>query len=589
LTAEQAKSLVAKIRRYMDVSLSGDWLNTIGLLADDGDAYLHAFQSDSLANYVNDNHPQYTVEKMYLDAFPRITTLDGHRYPDVEQKLTELINSGCLLVNYVGHGNTSGLSGKRVINYTGIENWRNKLYPLFVAATCEFGRFDNEALSSGELMLLNPNGGSIATLASTRYVYSSLNFDFNRNFFKELFNLTSIDDHRLGDVVRRAKNASVSSVNKRCFALLGDPALKLNIPENIVQTLSINGISVAQPLDTLKANSQITIKGCIITADSVFSGAFNGIVHFSLFDKARECKTVNNIGKDGPMIFYTQTSTLYRGKAEVKNGMFEFSFLMPRNINYQYGFGKISYYANSNDGKAASGSFTETVVGGSVPGFDDMKGPKIRLFMNDTLFRDGGITDQNPKLIAFLHDETGINTSDEGIGNNITARLSTDLLTVYNLNRYYETELGIYNKGVVNYRFINLPTGDYELLFIAYDLENNRSQATIKFRVANSAKLTIDKLYNYPNPFIETAHIYFEFNMPDTEMQIELQIFDISGRLLRSMKQALITEGYTSGEFEWDGHDANGNRMKPGIYPYRIILTSDMGQTVWQASKMVIE
>jgi hypothetical protein len=501
----------------------------------------------------------------------------------------ELINGGFLIVNYVGHGNTTGLSGERIINYTGIENWKNKLYPLFVAATCEFGRYDNDALSSGDLMLLNPKGGSIATLASTRLVYSSLNFEFNRNFFIELFNRTSIDDHRLGDVIRRAKNASASSVNKLCFALLGDPALKLNIPENIVRTLSINGISVAQPLDTLKANSKVTVKGCINAPDGRFLNDFNGIVHITVFDKARECKTINNIGNDGPMTFNTQTSTLHKGKTIIKNGEFEMSFVMPRNINYQYGFGKITFYANSDDGRAAAGSFTEIIVGGSVPDLGNTKGPGIRLFMNDTLFRDGGITDQNPKLIAYLHGETGINTSDEGIGHNITAQLSNDPFTVYNLNRYYETELGFYNKGIVNYRFTNLPVGNYELLFAAWDLENNQSQAVIKFRVIKSETLKIDNLFNYPNPFMEDTRIYFEFNVPDTEMQIELQIFDISGRLLRSMKQSFITEGYTSGKFEGDRRDAGGNRMKTGIYPYRIILTSDKGQTVWQASKMVLE
>jgi hypothetical protein len=208
--------------------------------------------------------------------------------------------------------------------------------------------------------------------------------------------------------------------------------------------------------------------------------------------------------------------------------------------------------------------------------------------MNDTLFRDGGITDQNPGLIAYLHGETGINTSEEGIGHNITAQLSSDPFTVYNLNRYYETELGMYNKGIVNYRFTNLPAGDYELLFTAWDLENNRSQESIKFRVMHSSMLKIDKLYNYPNPFVETTRIYFEFNMPDTEMQVELQIFDLSGRLLRSMKQSLFSERFTSGEFEWDRLDENGNRMNSGIYPYRIILTSEKGQTVWQSSKMAI-
>ncbi len=589
-TAVQAKEAVDKILRYIDTQVAGDWPNLMGLLADDEDVNEHMKQSETLANDVTTGHPQYTVEKLYFDAFPQKTTADGHRYPEVEQRLNNLLNKGCLLVNYIGHGNESGLSAERVVNTTSIGQWKNKLYPLFVAATCEFGRYDNDAkVTAGESVLLSPTGGGIAVLTSTRLVYSPLNFEFNRSFLRELLNRPADgDDHRLGDVLRRAKNTLDPSVNKLCFTFLGDPALKPVIPIDSVRTVSINGKLVSEPLDTLKANSNVTVKGHITGTEGQVLTGFNGIVHFSLFDKARESKTLNNDGDAVPMTFYTQTSTLYKGKTEVKNGEFEISFIMPRDINYQYGFGKISYYAYSDNGEAAAGAFEEITVGGSVPGVDDTEGPKIQLFMNDAQFRDGGITDQNPKLIAYLQDEHGINTSDEGIGHNITATLSNNPAAVYILNPYYEADLGNHNKGVVNYRFTNLPVGNYELLFTAWDLENNPSQAGIKFRVTKSTILQIDKLYNYPNPFIDNTRIYFEFNMPDTELEVELQVYDMSGRLLRSMKQSLFSTGYTSGNVEWDGLDANNNHMRPGIYPYRVILRTEKGQMVWQASKMVI-
>ena len=588
-TAEKASEAVAKIRRYMDAQSAGDWPNQIGLLADDGDTNTHTNQSETLAGYMNTQHQQYTVEKLYFDAFPRVTTADGHRYPEVELQLNNLMNSGCLLVNYIGHGNASGLSAKRVVNTTNIGQFRNKLYPLFVAATCEFGRYDNSwSVTAGESMMLTPNGGSIAVLTSTRLVYSSLNFEFTQNFFRELFTRSENDNHRLGDVVRRTKNATKEGVNKLCFTLLGNPALRLPIPTDSVQTLSINGKLVSEPLDTIKANSRVTVKGCITDMYGQILSGYNGVVYCSLFDKERERKTFNHNGDASPITFYTQTSTLFKGKTVVKDGEFELSFIVPRDINYRYGFGKISYYACSDDGTPAAGSFKEFIVGGSIHGQDNTEGPIIRLFMNDTLFRDGGITDQNPRLIALLQDESGINTSDEGIGHQITATLSHNPSKVYILNRYYEADLNAHNRGTVNYRFINLPAGDYELNFTAWNLQNYSSQANIKFRVTQSSMLQIDKLYNYPNPFSDYTRIYFEFNMPDTELQAELQIYDMTGRLLRSMKQSLYSEGFTSGEFDWDGRDANGGRVIPGIYVYRVILSTERGQMVWQTEKMVI-
>ena len=588
-TADQAKDAVNKTRRYMDATQSGDWQNYIGLLAQDGDDSLHAKDTEKLAKYIDENHPQYTVEKLYSDAFPRVATADGHRYPAVEHQLNNLLNNGCLLVNYIGHGNTSGLSEERIVNVTGIEQWRNRLYPIFVAATCQFGRYDGDFVSGGEVMLLSPHGGSIAVLAGTRLVYSSLNFDINENFINELLTHSTTDDHRLGDIVRRAKNASISGPNRLNFAFLGNPALKPAIPSANVQTVTINGIHVYEPLDPLKANSRVTVTGVITDADGNKSDDFNGVVHFTLFDKPVDRKTLNNSGNSPPVPYRTQTSTLHKGKASVHGGEFELSFVMPNNINYQYGFGKISYFAGSDDGKTfAAGTFREVIVGGSVPGTGSTEGPKIQLFMNDAHFRDGGVTDQNPLLIARLQSATGINTSNEGIGHQITATLSHDPSKVYTLNRYYETDLDSYSSGVVQYRFTNLPEGAYELWFTASDLENNRSQQSIRFNVTNSSQLQIKNLNNYPNPFTDNTRIYFEFNMPDTEIELELQIFDISGRLLRSIRQSLVSEGFTSGEFEWDRRDAGGNRLNAGIYPYRVILRTEKGQVVQESSRMVV-
>ncbi len=588
-TSEQAMDAVNKIHIYINTKVEGDWPNLMGLLADDEDNNQHTSQSESLANYVELNHPQYTIEKLYLDAFPQVATVNGHRYPEVEQRLNNLLDKGCLLVNYIGHGNEKHLAEEWVVSTATISQWKNKIYPLFVVATCEFGRYDDNAMvTAGESMVLKAQGGSIALLTSTRLVYSNLNFQLNSSFLRELLAKPEKgDEHRLGDILRRAKNALDPSVNKLCFTLLGDPALKPVIPSDSIQTVSINGKLVNEPIDTLKANAKVTVRGYVTGADGQIQTGFNGTMHFSLFDKAREAETLNNDGNAPPMTFTTQNSILYKGKTTVDNGEFEISFMMPRDINYQYGFGKMSYYAYADDG-AAAGAFEKVVVGGSESPAEDNLGPEIRLFMNDISFRDGGMTDQSPLLIAYLQDEHGINTSNEGIGHGITAVLNSNPDLTFYLNPYYEADLNSHNKGVVTYRFNDLPVGNYDLLFTAWDLENNPSQANLRFRVAKSSVLQIDKLYNYPNPFSEVTNIYFEYNMPDTEIQLELQIFDMSGRLLRSMKQSLFSPGYTSGQFHWDGHDANGNRMKAGIYPYRVILRTQTGQTVWQTSKMAI-
>jgi hypothetical protein len=587
-TSEEAQDAVNKIRKYMEHEISSDWPNIMGLLADDDDGNIHMSQSDSIAVYVTDYEPQYTIEKLYFDAFQQIPTADGHRYPEVTERLESLLNKSCFLINYIGHGNATGLSEERVVNSTSIDQWKNKIYPLFVVATCEFGRYDDQRTTAGEKLILNPNGGGIALLTSTRLVYSSQNFQFNKSFFRALFSEPFDENpYRLGDLIRLSKNASGTSINKLCFTLLGDPALKLPVPSNNIRTVSINGKAVDEPLDTLKANNKITIKAEVINKNGQRLDSFNGIVHISLFDKPREKYTLNNDGNTQPMKFETQTSLLYKGKATVRYGEFEASFIIPRDINYQFGHGKISYFAYS-ESDIASGAFNQITIGGSGDPIDDTSGPEIRLFMNDTLFRNGGITDQNPVLIALLKDESGINTSGEGIGHDITAVLSHDPSKIYTLNPYYEAELDDYRKGMVVYHFSDLPVGEYELIFNAWDVVNNASQASIRFRVTRSGVLHISNLYNYPNPFSDFTYIYFEHNFPEEAVEVEMQVFDINGKRLSTTKQSLFSEGYTSGQLRWNGYDANGNRMNSGIYPYRIILRTKTGQEVLKSSKIVL-
>ncbi|MDR1865719.1 MAG: type IX secretion system sortase PorU [Bacteroidales bacterium] len=587
-TPEEAQNAVNKIRKYVETPFSGDWANLVALLADDEDGNIHTRQSDSIASYLRLYQPQYTVEKLYFDAFPQLPTADGHRYPEVAARLDDLLNSGCFLVNYIGHGNASGLSEERVVNATRIDGWKNGIYPLFVAATCEFGRYDDfQRITAGEKTLLNPSGGAIALLTSARLVYSGLNFQFTEKFFRALFAASSDGAPcRLGDVVRLSKNASDAGVNKLCFALLGDPALRLPVPTNRVRTVAVNGRSLAEPADTLKANARVTVRAEITDGAGQKLASFNGMAHVSLFDKARETTTLNNDGNAPPVTFETQTSLLFGGKATVRGGEFEIAFVMPRDINYRYGFGKISYFAC--DGREIAAGACDTIMtGGSDAALEDFSGPEIRLFMNDTLFRNGGVTDGNPVLLALLADENGINTA-EGIGHGVTATLNSAPTDVYRLNDCYEAEPDNYRKGRVTYRFSGLSAGDYELTLSAWDVANNPSQAVMHFRVAQSDVLQIAGLYNYPNPFSDRTRIYFEYNLPNEPVEVEVQIFDLSGRLLHLIRQTLISEGYTSGEFHWDGRDAGGNLLHNGIYPYRVILRSRRGAEAVQTSKMAL-
>jgi hypothetical protein len=597
----QAGIVIRKIVRYMDPSNKGDWKNIICITADDEDGNAHMYDAEGLASELNDSVPFYNIDKIYLDAFKQVTTANGQTYPDVETAINNRINAGCLIFNYIGHGNETGLAHERVVKTEDINSWQNgSRLPLFITATCEFSRFDDGELniitreikqktSAGEMVLLNENGGGIALMSTTRVVYSAPNYFLNRNIYNFAFNLDSAGNPlRLGDIIRLAKNNSGSGSNKRNFSLLGDPALRLAFPwYGKVVTDSINHSAVASATDSLKALSLTTITGHIENFRGKPMNDFNGTVLPLVYDKASEVSTLANDGGI-KMKFELRNNILFSGKTTASDGRFRFSFVVPRDIDYTYGKGKISYYANDSE-KDMNGSFSEIIVGGFTSKVSaDTAGPAIKLFMNDTLFRNGGITDENPALLALISDSGGINTTGSGIGHDLTAYLDMDRNNSIVLNNYFENDLDNYMKGKLFYNLYNLGTGNHSLTLKAWDNYNNSSEETIHFLVETGGKFILKNLLNYPNPVIYDTRFTAELNRPDQEIEITITIYDLAGRIIRIIETNAVVSGYVLPPVTWDGSIEGGKRVGRGIYPYRVTVKTESGEKAEGSGRLII-
>lgn len=597
----QAGIVLSKIKRYLDPANMGEWKNIICLTADDEDGNTHMSDGEGLAAVINDSVPAFNIAKIYLDAFKQTTTVNGQAYPEVTKAINDRINSGCLIFNYTGHGNESGLADERVVKPEDIKSWRNggKL-PLFITATCEFSRFDDIELnvatnrltgkpSSGEMVLLNREGGGIALMSTTRVVYSAPNYSLNKNIFASAFSRDlKGNSMSLGDIIRIAKNNSGNGPNKRNFTLLGDPALKLAYPYyGKVITDSINNVSVHFNTDSLNALSLISIAGHIEDPKGNPMNTFNGIVSPLVYDKASKVKTLANDGGQS-MTFNLRNNILFSGKTMAKNGRFSFNFIVPRDIDYTFGSGKISYYAN-DDREDMNGSFSNIIVGGfSNILTNDNDGPEIRLFMNDTLFRNGGMTDSNPKLLAIITDQTGINTTGSGIGHDLTGYLDNEPDRSFVLNNYFENDFDNYMRGRINYKLSGLAEGSHSLTVKAWDLINNSSEKTMYFQVVTKEKFLIKNLLNYPNPFVGETSIILEHNRPENELHVTINVFSIDGRLIKIIKTNAAPTGYTLPPVTWDGNDERGRKVGKGMYPYSVIIITGNGETARAFGRMII-
>ncbi len=592
--AEEAKNFTDKLKAYYSPEGLGPWRNNLTFLADDEDGNLHFQDAELISGTAAATGPVFNLQKIYLDAYRQESGPGGSQYPGANLASNNQLFNGTLIWNYNGHGGPRRLAEETVLDQQIVDNINNiNKLPLFVTATCDFAPFDNPLVSSlGENILLRPKTGAIALMTTTRLVFAFSNRVMNNNYTRFALEPDASGRYRsLGDATREAKNFTYQTLsdiaNIRKFTLLGDPAMTLGFPSLRVRATRVNGLPAAQA-DTLRSTEKITMEGEVTDLAGNLLADFNGWVYPTVFDKPQTVSTIGNDPASQAAPFQVQTSVLYRGKITASNGRFSFEFRVPKDINYQYGNGKLSLYAEDG-GRDANGHFTNFIVGGTgADNTGDKEGPGIRLFLNDELFANGGLSDQHPVLIVKLEDSSGINTTGTGIGHDIVATLDNDNRRYFILNDFYQGDLNSYQKGTVRFQMPELEPGHHTLSLKAWDVLNNSSEATLEFTVAKKEELELSHVLNYPNPFTSKTNFWFEHNKPGQTLQVQVQIMTISGRVVKTLSQAITTEGNRSESIEWNGRDDHGDKLGRGVYLYRIRVTAPDGSRKVVTEKLVM-
>lgn len=581
-TGDEADLMVDKCTdyRFNTGKVLGSWRNIITLVADDEEGNFITPTESSVIAPISNHYPQANFKKIYFDAYKQVSTTKGHRYPDVNNAINTQIKEGTLLLNYSGHGGILGWADEYVTTIPEISSWRNyNKLPVFVTATCEFSRFDDPtATSAGELVLLNEKGGAIAMLTTTRLAYLHTNDDLTRDLYDSLFNINNGQGPALGDVFAYSKNCNPYDALKN-FVLLGDPAMRLAYPEHKVITSKVNNQNAATYNDTISTLNKVTIEGYIADYKGNKVQDFDGEIEISVYDKPQTKRTLANDPGVGIINFKSQESIIYKGTATVENGAFTSTFIIPTDIDYSYGFGKISYYAQ-NGVTDASGVYDKLIVGGiSETAVADSEGPVIKLYLENETFKDGGICSMNPVLIAYLSDESGINTTGTGIGHDLSATLDSSLNNTFVLNNYYRSELDSYRSGRVYYRLNNLEPGIHSLSFKAWDILNNSSEAIIAFEVQEKLPISISDITAYPNPFLQQVNITFNQDQQDKAFETYIDIVNMAGQTIKTLgPYELESSAAACGPFTWDGNDFNGKQLSSGLYVIRIRIYSNDNQ-----------
>ncbi len=601
-TPEQANDIVNKIIAYHSGDARGKWRNNLTLLSDDVDqSWEGIIQSsmDQQAALINTNKPFINIKKIYADAYQQTVSSGGERYEKAHDELLNSIEQGTIAINYFGHGGEDGLAQERLFTKEDAQSIGNELkYPLILTITCEFTRFDNPLRSTaGEFMYWNKNGGAIALVSTTREIFVGNGITYGNILSNYLFPGPGAENISIAEALRRAKVDPLfgGGAQKRVVFFFGDPALKLAIPDPQVRLTEINDTPITQTIDTLKALSKVKMEGEVNDVTGNLLPDFNGTVSVIVYDKEVSRSTLandNTLGLDGNLIklnYNTLGEAVFRGKASVLNGKFDFDFVVPRDIRIPVDRGRVSFYA-LNNGKTEdrTGYNTDILIGGineNAP--EDNTGPEITLFMNNENFVSGGITNQSPVLIVNLTDQNGINTAS-GIGHDIIAILDGDESNPFVLNEFYETDVDDFTRGSLTYPLRNLEPGLHTLQVRAWDVYNNSSTEEIQFLVLDDGEIKLERVLNYPNPFTSYTEFWFNHNKPFEPLEVDLQVFTVSGKVIWNTSRTIVSNGF-SRDIVWDGRDNFGDRIGKGVYVYKITVKSALtNKKTFKFEKLVI-
>lgn len=609
-TVAEAKIMVDKTINYSKNQNGGAWQNTIMFMGDDGNDNIHMKDVDSVANSVGRDYPNFLIKKVMWDAYTRESSATGNTYPEVSKIIRQQQANGALVMDYGGHGSATLISHESVLGLSDFSESRTSNLPLWVTAACDIMPFDGVTETIGEAAVLNEKGGAVAFYGTARTVFTSANKYINHAFMKRVLSLQDGKPIALGEAHRLAQNDVMLGTNRYPtptredpnktspeqdntenhlqYSLLGDPALSLNLPTAQVVVDEIDGVAVGSgTMPTVKAGSVIKMKGHVAGVEG-----FNGVVTATVRDTREEitCK-LNNTSGDGAEVafkYLDRTKTLYHGSDSIRNGQFELTFAVPKDINYADGQGMINLYAlNTDKTIRANGSCDQFIVGGSAEAKNDSVGPSIYCYLNSPSFVDGGNVNSTPYFVAEIKDKDGINAAGSGIGHDLQLVIDGDMAKTYTLNNNFSYDFGTYTSGSTFYSIPELEEGPHRLQFRAWDIQNNSSTAVLHFNVVKGLRPQLFNIGVTNNPARTSTTFIISHDRMESNMDVVIELFDAAGRQMWRHAESGVsaTGNYT---VDWDLSVDGGRPLQTGVYLYRVKVSSEGSSYVSKTKKLIV-
>ncbi|MCS5490113.1 type IX secretion system sortase PorU [Algoriphagus limi] len=589
INRREAEIVINKIIDYESKPSFGRWKRNFSLFADDGDNNIHLRDAESHSTFLKENANSYFQEKLYLDRFEQISENQSQRSPEANESLLQTLEDGTLFLNFIGHGNETTLTAEEVFRVEDISNWPNfENLPLWVTATCEFGRHDSPFIrSSAEELLIAEGKGAIGLLTTGRPVFSSVNFRLNQAFIQEVFKKVDGKAQDLGSIYKNSKNGSLNGPLNRNFSLLGDPSMKLDYPDFEVKITEWKDES-GKNLTSLPSLTEITYVGEIVDLQSGNRVSdFNGSFEIELRDKEVKIKTLGD--ESSPVEFPDEINMLFRGSGKVVNGIFEGKFRLPEGLSTDLNEGRLRFYAvDSTLSQDASGGQKALLGGENTAKPDDDEGPEIKVIIENQSITPF-IFPKNQLEASFeFFDLTGIDVSGLIPENDLSIRINGGDEQV--LNQRYISLDGSYQRGKVNYTLKGLQEGINTLEIKAADLLGNISTVSVQIEVRGSDQMQILNHVVFPNPANQQSTFKVSHNRPGENLVIALEVYDMRGNILFSESERWVKVDAELEAFSWIFLQSQSKIPAKGTYIYKLTLQSEKDNSFDSISgKLIIE
>jgi len=593
----EAKSAVDKLVQYATKSKHGSWKNSVMFVADDKDNSRHLIDTEySIAQMLATDDPQMLVTKVYVNAYPiKNLVCQGGR-----DLMYRMLDEGVMWWNYSGHASNHSWTDEGLVTWTDINNSMGFSHlPVLYAATCNFLQWDCSTISGAELLFQERYGGTIATISATRPAYIVENGYLSAAMGRAMARRDA-DGYmpRVGDIYRNAKNdirgtdgRHRTSENRLRYVLMGDPAMELTMPSNIVRLETIDGVEVtSESQATLRAMGKSVVTGAVYTPKGDLMADFNGLVTIDLYDATRDMITLGGAEeKDGGVIFSQHGDKLFSGTAKVEAGRFSITIPMPETISDNWVEATMNMYAwSEGSGAEAVGINRDFFVNGYAEvDTPDNTPPVIEsMVLNHSSFINGGRVNASPMLIARVSDDTGINMSTAGVGRQMVLTLDGNR-TFTDVSIYYTPDTDGSPAGVINYPMSGLHEGNHTLSLKVWDTSGNPASHTIDFEVSADVAPVIYDIYSDVNPASTVANFYLRHDRPDQMATVTVTVCNLLGHVLWEQTLRGRSDMFLSAPVTWDLTDGAGHRVPRGIYLYRATITTDDGTAYSTASRKI--